>query len=850
MIHAGLLQRLQRHRARGRSLLGSRMAQRAAGSHGRGVPSAPRWVTATLGADQPQPMLPTQGDAMTMPTAWAAPASQAPQPIAMAEDALSTPDTARVQAPARAAVPPAAQSRTSTSAPAPAQARVARALSGTPPSSAARVEPALVPPPPAASPARYRPPTPAEMRDALLSLRNPAPASTPVVVPEPQPAPSAEPRALPERVPMGRRVTHVPGFNPGASAAPPMVDAPHTPAIERPAERTPDAAIISPPVLPTTVDQPTTPAVGDQSRSIVAQPVATMPPADAAATAAVEPTNQAQPRASAPASEVARTNPPAQDLPAVVGQVPPSEPHARAAPAESEETASVEDARAYLEPAIQPSESPEPSSATKDTRPTINRGAQAIPATDAPTVGSAEAPRHMAVAAVDQQPATAVPAGVAIEPPAGAAVDVPSRAKAPDQRAEVADVLPADVPLSPERGDAATPIASAISAPTSPVALTARPSIDERLPAPTPEVSIANPSAQSAALPAPQPDRQPPESSSTAGSAVTSPPSARLPAASGAGMPTEQTADPVNMPAEPPDIDPQDIELLDLPPMPTPLRETTRSLLHDIVGIDPAEVVFEQSAAADTIVGALHADAVTDGEQVLLAGGRTDDTPTGLGVIAHELVHVARRREPRFVPAALRAAPSERVLSDEEALAREVERRVIGSTQQSAAQPGTEPIAPVPDRTPWGELPAPWEPWSTQPSSTAPAASATATAAPRSRMVPAVSRAQPQAAAAAPSVAPLPPPRVAPTFRPAANPLPASQAQPARPMPLPTTTSDAPAIQRAELGRTVAAPNAAAQPAAPSAGRSSGLDVDALARQVYTILKRRLAAEMRRSDNT
>jgi hypothetical protein len=262
-----------------------------------------------------------------------------------------------------------------------------------------------------------------------------------------------------------------------------------------------------------------------------------------------------------------------------------------------------------------------------------------------------------------------------------------------------------------------------------------------------------------------------------------------------------------------------------------------------------------------------NADALTVGDEIVLADAHGETTPSTLGVLAHELTHVARVREPRFVPPIVRdageptsrpavqpqlphAAAPQSAGADDEALALRVEGAVRRAARSDAARgvdaprlipesvepsprpsrrgPGTveqrftgEPVGPsesVPstgiggddhDVSPWGGLPAPWEPL--------PEALTRMTASPTNGVGAAVesSVAVGPALAASPAIAP------------------------AAPAP----------VQAAARDRTLAeqpASGTAASSGGHATGASPAPNIDALARQVYDVLKRRLAAEKRR----
>jgi len=271
---------------------------------------------------------------------------------------------------------------------------------------------------------------------------------------------------------------------------------------------------------------------------------------------------------------------------------------------------------------------------------------------------------------------------------------------------------------------------------------------------------------------------------------------------------------------------------------PTPLSETMRRFLHPLVGIDPGVAPVHRGAHAAGVAASYRADALTDGNVMLLAAGNDSDAPETLGLLAHELTHVARRRDARFVPPIARAddrgdqppggiatetSPAA-LLADEETLARRVETRVVRAARadqrSQMPQPAvsddrsgpSEPIhargvspraEPMRERErlnseDWNGLPAPWEPlpdW-----------------------------------AMAPAVAP-----VAPTFGVVA-PGAAAPFAPVAPMP-----------QLAEEGHASEGGSPATAPASAPHDPNAPVepDLDALARQVYGILKRRLALERR-----
>ena len=269
-------------------------------------------------------------------------------------------------------------------------------------------------------------------------------------------------------------------------------------------------------------------------------------------------------------------------------------------------------------------------------------------------------------------------------------------------------------------------------------------------------------------------------------------------------------------------------------PSAPPLSESNRRFLYAAVGVDPATVRVSREPEAGRVAAAYRADAVTLGDDVALAPGRGDETAEGLGLLAHELTHVARQRDPTTIPPiarppeqrpGLRPAPPGPA-TDEEALARTVEAQTIQAARMRFAPPVTpartgvaaappaqapeharaeSPVkdAPaVPERARWGNLPAPWEPL--------------------------------------PDWLALPKPAVEAPLLPLATVAPAPPALTAPPQP------GAPVVRTAETARTLPAVQQS-ETTAPAQEPSPAPDLDELARQVYAVLKRRLAAERRRS---
>ncbi|WP_420595526.1 eCIS core domain-containing protein [Deinococcus sp.] len=260
-----------------------------------------------------------------------------------------------------------------------------------------------------------------------------------------------------------------------------------------------------------------------------------------------------------------------------------------------------------------------------------------------------------------------------------------------------------------------------------------------------------------------------------------------------------------------------------------PLPLSVRSRLTPLLGQDPGEVHLIRNAHATAATAAAAADALTVGDAVLLSPGQDLASPRGLGLLAHELTHVLRGRDPGFVPALVRRVPGRpEVLAaarlDEEQLAEHVEGQVQSEMTRGAALPGRGiPTAPAVAATPspWGGLPAPWEklPFWEAPSPDAQTAAAWPTA--------------PQAQTPLQSAAPRP----------------RSAAAPARLSSAPAASA-APQAQAASTSRSVdSSPPEMRGPAVATDHRKTNRkapDLDRLAQQVYSLIKRRLSTEVRR----
>ncbi len=253
-----------------------------------------------------------------------------------------------------------------------------------------------------------------------------------------------------------------------------------------------------------------------------------------------------------------------------------------------------------------------------------------------------------------------------------------------------------------------------------------------------------------------------------------------------------------------------------------PLPLQARARLAPLLGADVSGVHVVRDARAAEAVAEVGADALAVGDTVLLGAGQDLSSPQSLALLAHELTHVLRERQPGFVPASVRRQTRSARL-DEETLAERVEGQVRQRLQ--AARPAESPrptAGAAPSPSEWNGLPAPWDP---MPHWEAPATNE----APR--------QAAPRAAAAAP--APL---ASAPAAPAAAAPF-ASGARAA---------SSARSVASSDSGSDSAGAGGSEVAQGPAVGfdhrktNRNAPDLDRLAVQIYAILKRRLSDEMRR----
>jgi uncharacterized membrane protein YgcG len=302
----------------------------------------------------------------------------------------------------------------------------------------------------------------------------------------------------------------------------------------------------------------------------------------------------------------------------------------------------------------------------------------------------------------------------------------------------------------------------------------------------------------------------------------------------------------------------------------TPLPQATRRALEPLLGFDPAGVRVYQGVAAARIAAAKNADAVAIGEEIYMAADRSASAPENLGLLAHELTHVARARDPRYTPPVLNDTRPD--AGGEETLARNVEARVTTATEPNRRSAAPRSASPAPEsasahprslyaspsasggsqdqlgvlasptaHNEWDGLPAPWEPlpgWMA-PSLGAPILDVSA--------LPPSSPATPLAVAAPAS-----------GFAPSTGMSAISGHRGVSAIGGDSGTSasgggdgggSGGGAQAAEKNRSLPPPaTSSAPPPPPPAERAEPEpDLDALAKQVYAVLKRRLAAERRRS---
>lgn len=884
MLNAALKSRLLRHRAVARRLMG----------RGQAASVGPRFIA---GVPLPAVGWPEREQALSAPEA-----SRAPVVAPGAASGDHAGSSLRVM--------PAAGAEHARLSPAPTPAGEV-----TPPA------PGSLAPPPTSARAR-RPdhrPTFDELRDTLLELRTLRAAGPSPVPPPPPAAPAPQPPVRP-RAALGRRVEHLPGFNPAPRADPAAPEGAAAPVTLPTAA--PVATISSAPQVEGSAAQPIASPESDATvAQVAAAPEAAAPvaPQIASPTSEAEPPPAAVPQAAASAAQPI-TPPERADAPEPRPPAPPRQLSAGPHPdGDREAAAGVGHAASGLgapQPAVaRPSGSSDPQQAPASPAalsPAPQREAEratspshlaAPPAEAGDAAAATSGERHQPVPAADPRseglsPAEEARDDLATQPPEGLqttnggpasaaalpaeprpgatprggdrpeprALAQPTRepsamlalpaaegasAPAPDRGEEDLPGPPADhrpdhgrpgafmqpPPQAPAGGEA--PPAAPLPARTAPAPMTDAPSRQAAPAPPTVEPALGQD--------APEGDHQEEPVAEAPGAASVRPAAATPPAlvpwpAGSTPAPDPQPARPepaahqpgaaltppaheaASRSAEPPIDAP-----LRQPGARVPLREGTRRLLRPLVGVDPADVPVSAGPAAAQAAEARQAAALATGAGILLGAGRGEDTPAGLGLLAHELYHY-RRQPARFVPA----------VGDGQSIAQE--ERQAGAVEQAATTLATALARPAP---------------------TASGAPVAAPPAAPHRLSPGAARPQPPAEPPPPGGPPLPaspptrgdwgglPAPWEPLFGTTQTPLPAAQPSAgaahsglASPAPTPPAT-----VLRADLQRSIAAP-----PSAPDAGealdfadpQSPAPDIDALAQQVYARLRRRLDAERRR----
>jgi hypothetical protein len=173
-----------------------------------------------------------------------------------------------------------------------------------------------------------------------------------------------------------------------------------------------------------------------------------------------------------------------------------------------------------------------------------------------------------------------------------------------------------------------------------------------------------------------------------------------------------------------------------------PLPEATRRFVAPLVGVNPAPVRVRIDEPATT---AHNADALASENEIVLAPNQPPSEPETIGLIAHELTHLARQQDRRFVPPVLHAAPEPVEFAEDETVARQVEERVTriaahpteappdlapsfeawsdeaGDDEEFVLRPAAARLVDGEPENDWGGLPAPWEPMPEVPPSSSPA---------------------------------------------------------------------------------------------------------------------------------
>lgn len=292
--------------------------------------------------------------------------------------------------------------------------------------------------------------------------------------------------------------------------------------------------------------------------------------------------------------------------------------------------------------------------------------------------------------------------------------------------------------------------------------------------------------------------------------------------------------------------------------MPTePVAPSTRRFLRPLIGIDPDSVRIHRGERAAQLADLHDADAIAVGDDVALAAGHDERDPETVALLAHELTHAARARDRRFVPPVARgghaAAPippaaigparsgvrqtsrPSASIDAEEVIAESVESRVRAVANNQREREQTFAVTPNADLDDDSVVPLDDEPAGDAPIGAAPAPAREYS---RPASKPGDTRRSPWGALPAPWE-PLP-----------ATLIPSRSADTGIGSRAPVVSSDQAAPESAEVVHRAARESGSAgeEPAHADhpAQADAAPDIDALARQVYTVLKRRLAAESRR----
>jgi Domain of unknown function (DUF4157) len=251
---------------------------------------------------------------------------------------------------------------------------------------------------------------------------------------------------------------------------------------------------------------------------------------------------------------------------------------------------------------------------------------------------------------------------------------------------------------------------------------------------------------------------------------------------------------------------------------PVQLRESTRTFLAPLIGFDPSLARVFVGPSATEFTSSLNADGATVATDVYLNNGFDEQSPEGLGLLAHELTHVGQHLQPDFVPPMLQNATQRQDFTGEslETQARAVEARVTNTASmfvpgiplEATASRQTSTALTTPSNSArnldaWDGLPAPWE---AMPNLNTNATDFVTVIAPSSVGSSSTSTSG---------------------FSPVAD-------------------SSSSAVQLAESDRSAENPDNQPHGAAGGQPHPPAQDMDLLAQQVYEILKRRLSSERRR----